>query len=94
MGVSKHLTELIVRVADLAEAEGKLLRRVVARLGLGLALSLVGAALLFIGIVGVLGGVWMALRDPLGPAWASVLVGLLFVSGAGATFFAAARFTK
>jgi hypothetical protein len=94
VGVYKQASEFVVRVADLAEAEGRLLRRVVGRVGLGVALTAVAAGLLFIGVVGVLGGVWLALREPLGPAWASVVVGVLFIAGAGGLFALGARYSR
>ena len=72
----KHISELIVRVADLAEAEGRLLRKVVAKMGLSLSLTLAAAALVLVGCVLLLAAIWLAVEKPLGPALASVVSGV------------------
>jgi hypothetical protein len=72
----KHISELIVRVADLVEAEGRLLRKVVARMGLSLSLTMAAAALVLVGGVLLLAALWLAVAKPLGPALASVVSGI------------------
>lgn len=79
----RHLSEFIVKLADLCEAEGRVLREVVARLGLGISLTIVASTLLLLGLLTLMVGVWLGLAQPLGPAWASAIVGLLLVGMSG-----------
>lgn len=73
----KHVSEFVVRVADLLEAEGRVLRRVLGKLGLGLSISLVAAVVLLVACGLLLAGAWLGLAQPLGPAWASAITGLM-----------------
>ncbi|MFO0832300.1 MAG: hypothetical protein U0637_10745 [Phycisphaerales bacterium] len=72
-----HIAELVVRVADLVEAEGRDLRRVIGRLGAGLSFSMLSSGLFLGGCSLVLAGLWMLLEQKVGPAWASVTTGVI-----------------
>lgn len=87
----KHISELIVRVADLAEAEGRLLRKVVAKMGLSLSLTMAAAALVLVGCVMLLSALWLAVEKPLGPALASVISGVVALLLAGGMLLIVAR---
>lgn len=71
----KRITDLIVRVADLAEAEGRTLRAMVAQTALGLAWIAVGGVVVLIGLVLVLAAVYLAAADGMGPAGGAVVAG-------------------
>lgn len=83
-----------MRVADLVEAEGRTLRRAAAKLGLGLALTVTAALLLFVGSAGLLAGLWLGLRAAVHPAWASVITGVVALSLAGIFLFVASRLSR
>lgn len=87
----RRMSELVVRVADLCEAEGRLLRKVVARVGLGLSLMVVAALLLAAGAGLVLAAVWMISDQSLGPAWASAITGVITLALAGGLLVAAKK---
>lgn len=81
----KNLSDLIVHVADLVEAEGRDLRAAVGRLGIGLSMTLVGAVLVLAGSGFVLTAVFKALAPSLGEAWTCAILGALAVAlGVGA----------
>jgi hypothetical protein len=81
----RHVSELLVKTANLAEAEGRELRRAVGRLGIGLSFSLVAALLLLAGSSMVLAAIWIGLNSSIGPAWSSAITGVLGVGlGVGA----------
>ena len=81
----KHVSELLVKTANLAEAEGRQLRSAVGRLGIGLSFSLVAALLLLGGTSLVLAALWIGLNSSIGPAWSSAITGALAVAlGMGA----------
>lgn len=85
----RQLSELVVRIADLAEAEGRVLRRVAGRLGLGLSLTLVAAVLLLAGAGLLLAALWLGLDGPLGHAGASAITGAAaLVVAVGVLWFA------
>lgn len=90
----KRLSEFAVHVADLAEAEGRELRRVVARLGLGLSITLVGAGVLLCGALLLLAAAWLGMRPGLGEAWASAITGVIALAVAAGTIYGAARISK
>lgn len=87
----RRMSELIVRVADLCEAEGRLLRTVVARVGLGISLMVVAALLLAAGAGLVLTAVWLISDQSLGPAWASAITGVITLTLAGGLLAAAKK---
>ncbi len=72
-----QVAELLIRVADLVEAEGRDLRRVVNRMLAGLSFSVLAAGLFLGGACLVLAGVWYMLKRQLDPGWASIVTGLL-----------------
>lgn len=90
----KQLSELIVRVADLAEAEGRVLRRAAGRLGIGVAVGAAGAVLLVIGAGFVIAAVWLALEPRMGAAGASAVTGAAALVMAGAALYAAGRMSR
>jgi hypothetical protein len=92
--VFKQLSELTVRVFDLVEAEGRVLRKVLARLGLGLSLTIVAAALVLVGVVLVLAAVWIGVDEKAGHAWASLVSGLLCLVIAAGMLWGAVRLSK
>lgn len=77
------MTDLIVRVADLCEAEGRVLRAMTIRLALGVAIILVAAASLAIGVALLLGAVYIAVEVKTGAAIAAAVTGLLAISIGG-----------
>lgn len=79
----KRITDLIVRVADLAEAEGRALRAMVAQTALGVAWIAVGALVALLGFVLVLGAVYLATAEHLGPAGGAVVAGALGLAAGG-----------
>lgn len=71
----QRVTELIVRMSDLAEAEGRVLRRAIVHTGLSLAVIAAATMLGLLGIGFVLAAVWLGLNMLVGPAWSSLVVG-------------------
>ncbi len=72
----KTLTELIVRVADLAEAEGRTLRAMTVRLALGIAMIIVAAGAAVAGIGLLLGAVYLVTAG-----WAGAAAGAATAGG-------------
>lgn len=87
----RHVSELIVRVADLVEAEGRELRTQVAKLGVGMALRWVAAMVLLVGLVLVMAALWIGVAQQAGPAWASLATGALALVIAGGLFWMAGK---
>ncbi len=90
----KRISEMIVRVTDLMEAEGRslrevarvegrVLRQVTARLTLGLAVLLATAPLVVAGVGLLLAALFMALRDPLGQPAAAAITGVVTLGVSG-----------
>lgn len=79
----KVLTELIVRAADLAEAEGRILRLMVARTALSVAVTVVAGGTVLAGLVLVLGSVYLATADHVGPAGGAAITGGLALAAGG-----------
>jgi protein-S-isoprenylcysteine O-methyltransferase Ste14 len=89
------LTELIVRIADLLEAEGRAARRAIERLGMGLSLTVVAAVLVLVGCLLVLTGLWLGLGNTgMGEAGASAITGVLTLGVAGGLFWWASKLMK
>ncbi len=80
----QSVTELIVRIADLCEAEGRALRAMSIRLALGVAIILVSAAALAAGVALLLGAVFFAIQAQTGTTVAALITGVLAL-GTGAT---------
>lgn len=71
------ITELIVRVADLVEAEGRILRATSVRLALGMGIIIVAAGAIMAGVALVLGAVYIVTADRAGPAAGASVTGVL-----------------
>ncbi|MEX0745801.1 MAG: hypothetical protein WD118_09375 [Phycisphaeraceae bacterium] len=82
----KAVSEFIVRVFDLLEAEGRAARRAIFRLAGALLLLLGVAALLLTGLAFFLVAIYLVLADAVGAAGAFAILGgaLLLASLAGA----------
>ncbi|MBY0262133.1 MAG: hypothetical protein K2Q20_07295, partial [Phycisphaerales bacterium] len=72
----RHVSEFAVRSADLIEAEGRLLRRQLPRLGMGVGLLIVASLMTVVGGTMLLIALWMgidrAIGDPYGAPVASL----------------------
>lgn len=94
----RHVTELMVRSADLIEAEGRLLRRQLPRLGMGVGLIVVASLMAVVGGTMLLVALWMgidrAVGEPYGPPVASLVTGLLALGMATGAYFGAAQLHK
>lgn len=90
----KHLSEFIVRVANLAEAEGRQLRAIVTRIGVGFAMLLAAALLVVLGIGAMALAMYAGLRESMHPGWAGLLTGIATLgvaAGLGAAGVAAMK---
>jgi hypothetical protein len=92
--VFKGVTELVVRTADLLEAEGRALRYHSVRVGMALGLVLVAALLLLGSIVAVLGALHIVLHHTLGPAAAWGIIGAMGLALAGVLGFIAMKIAR
>lgn len=90
----KHVSELVVRVTDLVEAEGRTLRRLLPRLWMGLAFTLIGGGMILLGSLCVVYGVFHGLEHAIGRAWAAVVTGLILLLSAAGFLAVAARLVK
>jgi hypothetical protein len=92
--VLTRLTELMVRTTDLLEAEGRSLREVAraegrelkkvsVKLGLGLGVILAAAPLALGGLGLLLAALFLALREPVGPAGAAAIAGVIALGLSG-----------
>jgi len=89
-----EVTDLALAVVDLAEAEGVALRRGTARAAFAAALACGAAALLVAGLAAAACGLWLALKPALGPAGASLVVGVVASLAAGALAWGALRIAR
>lgn len=80
------LGEQLVKIADLAEAEGRLARRAIYRLATALALIVVVAVMLIAAIVLLAGAAYFALRRAMPVDAALLVLGLSILVLAGLTF--------
>lgn len=87
----KVLSEFVIRVADLAEAEGRHLRTIVAAVAIGFAFVAVAAMLAVIGAGLLFYAMFEALRDSMGPAPAALVTGLATLMVAGLLGFVGRR---
>jgi hypothetical protein len=69
------VTELIVRVADLCEAEGRTLRGVTLRLALGIVIILIAAAASIAGLILLVLALYITVEQQAGQAAAALLTG-------------------
>ena len=81
-------------MADLLEAEGRLLRRTVMRTGVGLAMVVVAAMLVFVGLGFCLWAAYQGLVVQLGPVNAALIVGILMLCLAGLMAWIAIRLSR
>lgn len=79
------VTELIVHVADLCEAEGRVLRAMVVRLALGVAIIIAATILITGGAALLLAAIFIAIQGLAGPAVAALVSGLITL-GIGGIF--------
>lgn len=77
------LTKLIVRVADLAEAEGRVLRAMVMRSAMGIGSLLVAAAAVVAGVTLLLCSVYICTSESAGRAAAAAVTGILALAIGG-----------
>jgi hypothetical protein len=85
------LTELLVRTADLVEAEGRVLRAMVRRTGLSLGLIGAASALLACGIALLGGALFVVIRGAWGLPAAAAVCGAALVLAAAGLLVAASR---
>jgi hypothetical protein len=92
----RHLSQFVVKVADLAEAEGRELRRHVGRLTIAFSLGLAAAGMLLGGALLLLLALWLGLTHGLevGHAWASAITGIVALGLAGGGFAVVVRLVK
>lgn len=88
------VTELAVRIADLAEAEGRQARHMAVRIGIALAGVVVAGVLALAALVLVLAGVFGWLREPLGDAGGLFVTGLITLAVAGGLVWVAMKLAK
>lgn len=81
-------------MAELAEAEGRVARQAIGRLGLGLVLTLAGAILLVLAMVAVLAAIWLGMAQSIGYAWASAVAGVTGLLAAGAALYVGWKLSK
>ena len=70
-------SEFVVRVANLAEAEGRIARRKVVEIIAAAVLWLAAAMLMVAGLLALVAALYLGLRDVIAPHWAMAFVGLL-----------------
>ncbi|HYE03742.1 MAG TPA: hypothetical protein VD963_10980 [Phycisphaerales bacterium] len=90
----KSIAQLIVRVTDLVEAEGRVLRVVMLRLGLGAALGVVAALMCLIGLCLVLVAAYTALEAATSAPVAALVTGLASLLVGGALIWTIARINR
>ena len=88
------MTEYIIALTDLFEAEGRLLRRNVMRAGAGLAVLLVAALLGFVGLAFCLWAAYQGLVIQLGALEAALAVGVVMLLLAGLMTWIAIRLSR
>lgn len=77
------ITKLIVRIADLAEAEGRVLRAMVMRSAMGIGILLVAAAVVIAGLCLLLGSVFIFTSENAGRPAAAAVTGILALAIGG-----------
>lgn len=79
----KLISELVVRIADLLEAEGRTLRQVVTRLIILAAMIAAVTALALAGVGLLLVAAYLGLSQAIGPSWAAAALGVASLALAG-----------
>jgi hypothetical protein len=77
------ITELIVRVADLAEAEGRTLRAATMRVTLGIGLVLIAVGAVTAGVVLLLGALYIVIAGQAGAAAGAAVTGAIALAAGG-----------
>lgn len=90
----KAVTELLVRAADLAEAEGRVLRMMTVRVALAVGLVVVAALTAGAGAGALLGGLYLALAPALGAAGAAAGTGVAALILGGSIAWTARRMAR
>jgi multisubunit Na+/H+ antiporter MnhG subunit len=88
------LTEYVIGLLELMEAEGRALRRAVVRTGMGLGLLLVAVGLILTGLGFLMAATYMALAVWLGAPWAAFAVGVAALLLAVLLVWLAQRMTR
>lgn len=73
----QKITELVVRIADLLEAEGRLLRATTMRLATGIVLLIIAACTAAVGLIFIIAAVFIAVAERAGTAAGAATTGLL-----------------
>lgn len=79
----RKITELLVRAADLAEAEGRLLRVMTARLALAIGVILIAAVSGAIGVGLLLAAIYIFVAHHHGPAVGAAVTGVVALGAGG-----------
>lgn len=82
----ESIANMVIAVADLAEAEGRAVHRGAIRLTVRLVAILGAGVLGVLGLLLVASGVYLALVHWFGEIWASLICGALLLGGAAALF--------
>ena len=90
----KALTELFISAVELVEAEGRDLRRWALRVGVSLSLVLAAVLLGTLGVLALLGAVFVAVKDSIGPAWALVITGVAILICSGVAWWQGHKLIK
>ena len=88
------MTEYIIALTELLEAEGRLLRRNAMRTGAGMAILLLAALLAFVGLGFCLWAAFQGLVVQVGPVNAALVVGVLILFFAGLMTWIAIRLVR
>ncbi|MFT3784684.1 MAG: phage holin family protein [Tepidisphaeraceae bacterium] len=70
------LARFVISAAELAEAEGRALKRVVIRLAVLALTSVLALAAFAVGVAFIVAGIFRALANVVGPAWSAIIIGL------------------
>ena len=79
----ESITELVVRIADLAEAEGRLLREKVIRSATGIGLIIVAVGAVIAGLCLIFAAIYIFTAERAGSAAAAALTGVLAIGTGG-----------
>lgn len=90
----KSLTELIVRVADLAEAEGRVLRLVTVRLATSAIMFVIAGAVMLSGLAFLLWSLFAGLEARVGTVGAAATSGAIALITGGAIAWLGRRLAK
>ncbi len=90
----KRIVELVVRTADLAEAEGRALRKQVVNLGLAASVLFVTTLLAVVGVLLVMLALYWAVERAAGPPAAALSAGGACLAVVGAGAFACRRIIR